>query len=120
MQPEFKITRVFSDEKGDSRFEEISVPLKDSGEIGFLSDLFSAKGIIFREVKASYDYDFHNTPRKQYLVLVDGGIIIETSTGEKRTFRSGQVLLLEDTGGKGHRTRNLENRRRRSVFIPVE
>jgi hypothetical protein len=120
MQPEFKITRVFSDENGDSQFEDVFIPLKDSGEIGFLSELIEASGIIFREVKSTYDYDFHNAPRKQYLVLVEGGIEIETSGGEKRIFNTGEVLLLEDTGGKGHRTRNLENRVRKSIFIPVD
>lgn len=120
MQPEFKITRVYSDENGDSKFEDIFIPLKDSGEIGFLSELLRASGIIFREVKPDYDYNFHNAPRKQYLVLTDGGIEIETSTGEKRSFNTGDVLLLEDTTGKGHRTRNLEKRKRRSVFIPVD
>ncbi|RYG32572.1 MAG: hypothetical protein EOO01_34105 [Chitinophagaceae bacterium] len=120
MEPEFKITRVFNNEKGDSQFEDVFIPLKDSGEIGFLSELISASGIIFREVKSTYDYDFHNAPRKQYLVLVDGGIEIETSTGERKIFDTGQVLLLEDTCGKGHRTRNLENRVRTSIFIPVD
>ena len=111
---------MYSDENGDSKFQDIFLPLKDSGEIGFLSEIVPASGIIFREVRPDYDYDFHNAPRKQYLVLVDGGIEIETSTGERRIFNTGEVLLLEDTDGKGHRTRNLENRARKSIFIPID
>jgi uncharacterized cupin superfamily protein len=34
-------------------------------------------------------------------VLLDGEIEIGTSTGEKRTFKGGDVLLVEDTTGKG-------------------
>ena len=115
----FPVTRVYSDAKGESRFEDVLIPLIDAGEIGFLSDELPAKGIIFREVKPSYNYNFHNAPQKQYLILIDGVIEIETSLGEKRTFKAGDVLLLEDTSGKGHRTRNVVEAKRRSVFVTL-
>jgi quercetin dioxygenase-like cupin family protein len=115
----FPLTRVYNDENGDTRFEDIFIPLKDAGEIGKLSDQLPATAIIFREVEPEYDYDFHNAPQKQYLVLIDGEIEIETTLGEKRQFKAGDVLLLEDTEGKGHRTRNLQPRKRRSVFITI-
>ena len=115
----FPVTRIYTDPNGDSMFEDLSVPLKDSGEIGKLSEGLPASSIIFREVEPSYDYDFHNAPQRQYLVLIDGGVEIETSLGEKRQFQTGDVLLLEDTEGKGHRTKNLELKKRRSVFITL-
>lgn len=115
----FPVTRLYSDSNGDTRFENITIPLNAAGEIGRLSEGLPVKSIIFREVEASYDYDFHNAPQKQYLILIDGGIEIETSLGEKREFKTGDVLLLEDTEGKGHRTKNLEQRTRRSVFITL-
>lgn len=112
-----QITRIYSDQNGESHFEDIEIPLKDDGEIGFLSDQIPVKEIIFRTVKPEYDYDFHNAPQKQYIILLDGEIEIETSLGEKRTFKGGEILLVEDTDGKGHKTRNLQNIERRSVFI---
>ncbi|RYZ34892.1 MAG: hypothetical protein EOP49_34055 [Sphingobacteriales bacterium] len=115
----FNITRLFSDSNGDSHFGDLTVPLHDAGMIGRLSDTMPATGVTFREVDADYDWDFHNTPRKQYLILLDGEIEIETSLGEKRRFRPGDILLLEDTGGKGHRTRNLQPVKRKSIFIAV-
>ncbi|EJF07917.1 MULTISPECIES: hypothetical protein [Pontibacter] len=115
----FAITRVYSDENGDSRFEDITRPLFPEGEIGFLSESEVAERVIFRKVVPTYDYDFHNAPDRQYIVLLDGGIEIETSLGEKRTFREGQVLLLEDTTGKGHKTRNLKPVVRSSLFITL-
>ena len=115
----FPITRLYSDSNGDSRFEDISIPLQDAGEIGKLSAGLPVSSIIFREVEASYDYDFHNAPQKQYLILIDGEIEIETSLGEKRQFKAGDVLLLEDTEGKGHRTKNLKSMKRKSIFITV-
>jgi hypothetical protein len=53
-------------------------------------------------------------------VLLDGAIEIETSDGTRRTFRGGEVLLMEDTAGRGHRTRNVKARERRSVSIVLD
>jgi len=115
----FKITRVYSDIRGDSHFEDIEMPLKSDGEIGFLSDKILVKELIFRTVTPDYDFDFHNAPQKQYILLLDGEIEIETSLGVKRTFKGGEILLMEDTDGKGHKTRNILNIERRSIFITL-
>ncbi len=115
----FQITRIYSDANGDSHFEDFSISLNDSGPIGLLSDPLKVKEIIFREVEPAYDYDFHNAPQKQYLVLLDGTIEIETSKGEIRHFTAGDILLLEDTTGKGHKTKNLQHIKRRSIFITL-
>jgi len=115
----FQYTRIYSDANGDSFFEDVQVPLNDSGEIGRLSPTLPATGLIFREVAPTYDYDFHNAPQKQFIVLLDGAIEIETSLGEKRVFSAGDILLVEDTEGKGHKTKNLLPVKRRSLFITV-
>lgn len=112
-----KITRIFSDEKGESHFEDLEIPLVDQGEIGFLSEDVEVKKLQFRKVSADYDYDFHHAPQKQYIILLDGGVEIETSLGEVRQFQTGEILLVEDTTGKGHKTKNLEKRERTSLFI---
>ena len=114
-----KVTRVYSDENGDSRFEVISIPLNDSGEIGRLSEKYSADYINFREVTPGYDFDFHTAPNRQFIILLDGEIEIETSLGDKRRFGAGEILLMEDTTGKGHRTRNIQKIRRKSIFIVI-
>ena len=116
---QFPVTRIYSDEDGNSRYEDIFILMNDAGDIGALSEIQPVKGIIFREVEPSYDYDFHNAPQKQYIILLDGGIEIETSLGEIRRFGAGEILLVEDTKGKGHRTRNLKPEKRRSVFITL-
>ncbi len=112
-----KITRIFSDENGDSHFENLEIPLIDQGNIGFLSKNIDVKKLQFRKVSADYDYDFHCAPQKQFIVLLDGGIEIETSLGEIRESQTGEILLVEDISGKGHKTKNLEKRERTSLFI---
>src|SRR4030095_7071718 len=104
----FQITRVYSDINGDTHFEDIEIPLIQAGNVGQLSDILPATGIIFREVEPSYDWNFHPAPQKQYIVLLDGEIEIETSLGEKRIFTAGEVLLLENTRGNRHKTKKLQ------------
>lgn len=116
----YAITRIFSDAAGESHFEDIKIPLKENGEIGFLSEIQEVSGIIFRKVKPDYDFDFHQAPARQYIILQDGAIEIETSLGEKRIFEPGNVLLVEDTSGKGHRTRNLKKAIRSSIFVTLK
>jgi hypothetical protein len=114
------ITRIFNDAAGDSQFEEIQVPLTEKGDIGSLSDAYPVEHLAFRTTDGSYDYDFHVAPARQFIVLLDGKIEIVTSTGEKRTFQGGDIVLAEDITGKGHKTRQLNPGIRKSIFITLK
>lgn len=57
-----KITKVYSDQNGDSHFEDMEIDLVDNGAIGFLSGNYDVKTLQFRRVSADYDYDFHCAP----------------------------------------------------------
>lgn len=115
-----RITRIFNGDDGLSHFEELNIRLEDAGPIGRLSSELPASGIIFRETVPEYDYDWHPAPRRQYIILLDGAIEIEVGDGEKRGFRGGDVLLVEDTDGRGHRTRTVDGRARRSIFVTLD
>jgi hypothetical protein len=120
MMETFAITRIYADANGDSHFQDILIPLKVAGDIGSLSDPAQVESIIFRKVLPNYDYDFHRAPARQYIILLDGEIEIETSLGEKRQFKTGDTLLVEDLSGKGHRTRNLLPEVRKSIFVTLK
>ncbi|MDZ4859690.1 MAG: hypothetical protein SGI88_11975 [Candidatus Hydrogenedentes bacterium] len=115
-----KITRVYADELGESHFDDAEIKLEDAGTIGRLSKPIPATAVIFRENEPGYDYDWHVAPRRQFIVLLDGTIEIEASDGARRIFRGGEILLMEDVTGRGHRTRNVEQRERRSLFIAID
>ena len=120
MSRTMRITRVAADANGTSRFQDVEIPLSSGGTIGWLSERHPASAVIFRETDADYDYDWHCAPRRQYIVLLDGHIEITTGSGETRQFRGGDVLLVEDTTGTGHRTRTVDGRPRRSLFIAID
>lgn len=115
----FRITRIYSDKEGESHFEDVEIPLHEAGSIGALSESIPVREAIFRVVEPGYDYDFHTAPQRQYIILLDGAIQIETSLGEQRRFVAGDVLLAEDVEGKGHKTKNLIKARRKSIFITL-
>lgn len=100
-------------------FGEFAVELIDNGEIGWLSDPIAAKSAIFRRNEPGYDYDWHCAPQRQLIVMLDGEIEIEVTSGEKRRFKGGDVILVEDTTGTGHRSRSVIDGPRHSVFIPL-
>lgn len=113
------ITRIYTGADRHSHFESMEIELKPGGEIGWLSAPLPVAGLIFRENDADYEYDWHCAPRRQFIVMLDGEIEIEVSDGTIRQFRSGQVLLVEDTAGRGHRTRNIGGTARHSLFLPL-
>jgi hypothetical protein len=115
-----KVTRVYADKQGESHFADDEYPLHDRGSIGRLSEPIPARSVIFRTNQPAYDYDWHVAPQRQFIVLLDGAIEIEVSDGDRRTFRGGDLLMVEDTTGKGHKTRNTEQLERRSVFIVLD
>ena len=114
------VVRIYADAAGESHFEDLAFPLHDRGEIGRLSDLIPASGVIIRETPPTYDYGWHNAPQRQIVVLLVGSIEIEASDGEKRQLHAGDLLFAEDTAGRGHRTRTLGGVTRSSLFITLD
>lgn len=115
-----QIIRIYADEHGESHFAELAFPLHDHGEIGRLSELIPATGVIIRETPPTYDFDWHNAPQRQIVVLLTGSIEIEASDGETRQMHAGDLLFAEDTAGRGHRTRTLGGITRTSLFITLD
>ena len=67
-----KVTRIYTGPDNQSHFEDVEIPLKDGSVVGRLSELIPATGVIFRETGGDYDLDFHNAPRRQYVVMLEG------------------------------------------------
>ena len=49
--------------------------------------------------------DWHPAPRRQWIFILSGTLEVEVQDGEVRQFPSGSILFVEDTTGKGHKTR---------------
>ena len=115
-----KVVRVYTGSDGESHFEDEPVEFVSSGSFGRLSRMIPAKGVIFREVTGDYDLDFHNAPRRQYVVNLTGSVEIEVGDGSTRILGPGDILLAEDTTGRGHISRAVRGEPRTCLFIPLE
>jgi quercetin dioxygenase-like cupin family protein len=115
-----RVVRLYTGPDQRSHFEDLTVPLKDGGKIGFLSELVKATGVVFRITTGEYNYDFHPAPRRQYVVNLEGEVEIEVGDGTRRILRSGEILLAEDTTGQGHISRAIAGKPRKSLFITLD
>lgn len=115
-----KITRLYTGSDQESHFEEIEIKLDDAGDIGHLSERFNATGIIFRRTDPDYDYNWHTAPRRQYIIMLDGAVDVEVGDGTTRRFSTGDILLAEDTTGRGHTSKAVNQESRLSVFVTLD
>ena len=115
-----RIHNLYTDAKGDSHFRDIEIEWAEEKHFSKMSKRLPANGIIFRETSGDYDLDWHPAPRRQYIINLDGGVQITASDGEARIIKAGEVILVEDTTGKGHLSKSVGGQMRHSIFVPIE
>jgi quercetin dioxygenase-like cupin family protein len=52
-------------------------------------------GVSFLFTDKDYDLDYHNAPRRQYIIMLQDSVDVQTSDGEQRRFGPGDILLVE-------------------------
>jgi hypothetical protein len=115
-----RIHNLYADAGGTSHWRDIEIEWVEQSKAGRLSRRFPATGIIFREVQADYDLDWHTAPRRQYIINLDAGVEITASDGESRVIGAGEVFLVEDTHGKGHLSKAVAGKVRRCIFVALD
>ena len=115
-----RIHNLYEDAEGISHFRDIDIEWVKEAHGSKLSAQLPATGIIFRQVRADYELDWHPAPRRQYIINLDAASEITASDGETRRIDAGEVLLVEDTTGKGHLSKAVDGKLRHCVHIPVE
>ena len=109
-----QIVRVYSGDDGESHFEtltpdqlaEIVFPIGD-GPIN-----------LGRRPSPSVS-DYHNAPRRQYVVNLSGTAEFEVADGAKVRMVPGDVLVAEDLTGHGHIARSISDEFRVSLAVPL-
>jgi len=105
-----KYTRVYADPEGESHFDDVDVKFES---VNFappappidISEFSLAAQYGFLRAPVGWYGDWHPAPKRQIMIYLAGKIEAEVSDGEIRTFGPGDVTLVEDTSGKGHRSR---------------
>jgi hypothetical protein len=114
-----KIVRLYTGADNESHFEDVDVELNVAGRVQ-ASALQPTHGIVFRSAPANHLSDFHPVPKRQYVITLAGEVEIEIGDGTIRRFGPGDVMLAEDTTGRGHITRVIGDQPRHYVFIPLK
>jgi len=108
-----KFVRLFSDEDGESHFEDLEMPMSavqyaPPAPALDVSDPLAATGAFWFRFPDGWSDDAHPTPRRQLFVVLEGQVEGWTSTGDRRRFVAGDCVLMEDTTGKGHGARPVD------------
>ena len=119
-QPILRVHNLYADEKGETHFRDINIEAASEGADGKVSKLLPATGLIFRTTAGSYNYDWHTASRRQYVINLDAAVKITVSDGESRVIGTGEVLLIEDTKGKGHVSQAVDGKFRHSIFVTLD
>ena len=105
-----KVTQLYTDASGESHFEEIPTIMEEKTDMGFFSDpQNNVKYLYFQNTLPHQEWDFRHVSNKIYIVILEGEFELEVSTGEKRRFMPGDVILLADHSGKGHKAKTFDN-----------
>lgn len=115
-----QIVRMYTGDDGESHFEDVEIDYEATGRAGRLSKLLAGPGFHFWKVGGSYDLDFHNAPRRQFIMNLAGGVDIEVGDGTVRRMGPGSILLAEDISGQGHRSKVVDGAPRQCLVIPVD
>jgi len=116
-----RYTRLFADDTGESHFEDVEIEfaeteyISSSAPLG-LSLLSSATQLGFMNARAGWEADWHPSAARNFFIVLTGEWEVTASDGETRRFGPQGLLLVEDTTGKGHKSRVISD----SIAVMME
>lgn len=95
------LTRIIAKDDGSSHFvdEEVAV----GNDFVRLSGPHECVSWEIGQGPSGHKSDFRTTEVPKALIVMEGLMTVEVSTGERRIFGPGSALLATDTYGKGHK-----------------
>jgi quercetin dioxygenase-like cupin family protein len=118
-RPGIIVTRIFTGIDGETHAEDVVMKTTSTDLSTEVSEMEHVSGVQFRHQAPNYFENWHNAPRKQYVITLSGRGEIELSDGKKVSLYPGRILILEDVTGKGHISRGVGAEARVSVLIPL-
>ncbi len=120
MIQEVKVTRIYAAEDGYSYFQDVMQPLLyPVGNNQLITKPLGSNPCRLFEFASDFVCDWHLSTPPGYYIYIQGGQEVEVSSGEKRSFKAGDIILAEDTTGRGHRSRSNTAVAGRAIIIPT-
>jgi hypothetical protein len=113
-----RLFRLYTGNDQKSHLEEISVPFAPA-PIGEQTPIQPARGVFFTRMASGAFVDWHNAPRRQYVITLSGAVEIGLGDGSVHRFGPGEGILAEDLTGQGHTTRAVGDEPRTMIAIPL-
>ena len=98
------IFHMFTGDDGESHIREMALSEQPSQEKSQRT-----KEISFRQMPADLVMDWHNAPRRQYVIVMQGQMEIGFKDGTAQRCNPGDAVLAADLTGGGHTTRVVSN-----------
>ena len=114
------IHNLYEDEAGVSHFRDLEVEWEEFRASNKFSPRRPATSIMFRETLRDYTIDWHPAPCRQYVINLDSTAHVTAGDGETREIGPGEIVLVEDTTGKGHISKFAGGAMRRSIFVTLD
>src|SRR6266851_6992867 len=114
-----RLFRLYSGSDGQSHLDEVSLSFAP-GQFAEQSPTQSATGISFSRMAPGTFVDWHNAPRRQYVITLAGAVEIGLGDGSVHRFGRGEGILAEDLTGKGHTTRAVGDTSRMIMIVPLK
>ena len=114
-----KVTRIYTGPDNQTHAEEYEVQLGAPRGATEVAEPIDVTSLQFRRTSPEYFIDWHNAPRRQYVVTLSGESEVELGDGTKIRLYPGHILLAEDITGQGHISRAVGSEDRISLFIPL-
>jgi len=119
-----KYHRIYADAQGGSHFDSVTVEQSLASGAPpaapfYVSGDKPASKFRFYSFQPGWIGDWHPCPARQFLALMSGAVEMETTDGTVRSLKPGDLVLLEDTTGKGHVTRNTGSGYATFLVVPV-
>ena len=108
------ITRLYTGTDGQSHIEELDLAAHPE-----LTALMATKGVVFRSTEPGRFSDWHNAPRRQFVITLSGEAELGFGDGSVHRVGPGHANLVEDLTGKGHTTRVVGNQPRVTATIHI-
>jgi hypothetical protein len=95
-------THLYADADGNSHFKDVDIKTPNENPLGLFSEPYDVNKLFFRHSLPCIT-DWTPIPVKYYVIYLSGSVSVEVSSGETRTFKTGDILYCTDVEGTGHR-----------------
>ena len=99
-----RVVRIYTGSEGESHVEDLDPDVAPD----FQSPRVATKVSLTRMPQGRY-LDFHPAPERRWSVNIAGEVEIGFGDGSFHRFGVGDLRLMEDTTGRGHTTRALQD-----------